>query len=208
MLDPTLFPIFLAGAVALALTPGPDMAFTLATAASRGSRAGLAAAAGIITGGAIWTVLAAAGLAALLATMEHALLVVRYAGAAYLLYLAWKTLRHLDAPMEAQGAGSAMRAFRRGLMTNLLNPKIGLFFLAFLPQFTNADLSPVWLQMLVLGGIFFVIGTVVLTVVALTAGRAQRILGRSATARRLLNGLSATAFGGLGLRLILVDDAA
>ena len=208
MLDPTLFPIFLAGAVALALTPGPDMAFTLATAASRGSRAGLAAAAGIITGGTIWTVLAAAGLAALLATMEHALLVVRYAGAAYLLYLAWKTLRHLDAPMEAQGAGSAMRAFRRGLMTNLLNPKIGLFFLAFLPQFTNADLSPVWLQMLVLGGIFFVIGTVVLTVVALTAGRAQRILGRSATARRLLNGLSATAFGGLGLRLILVDDAA
>ncbi|WP_291843676.1 LysE family translocator [Maricaulis sp.] len=208
MLDPALVPIFLAGAVALALTPGPDMAFTLATAASRGPKAGLAATAGIITGGAIWTLLAAAGLAALLATVDHALLVVRYAGAAYLLYLAWKTFRHLDAPMEARSAASVARAFRRGLMTNLLNPKVGLFFLAFLPQFTNAELSPVWLQMLVLGGIFFAIGSLVLTVVALTAGRARIMLGRSATARRLLNGLSATAFGGLGLRLILVDDAA
>ena len=158
-------------------------------------------------GGAIWTVLAAAGLAALLATAEHALTVIRYAGALYLLYLAWKTLRHLDAPLESRGARSSWRAFRRGLVTNLLNPKIGLFFLAFLPQFTNAELSPVWLQMLVLGGIFFSIGTGVLIIVALAAGQAQAWLAGSRTARRALNGLSATAFGGLGLRLILVDDA-
>jgi len=208
MLDFSLFPIFLAGAAVLALSPGPDMAFTLATAASRGPRAGLAATAGIITGGAIWTGLAAAGLAALLATIEHALLVIRYAGAAYLLYLAWKALRNLDAPIEARSARNAGRAFRRGLTTNLLNPKIGLFFLAFLPQFTNPDLSPVWLQMLILGGIFFSIGTGVLVMVALAAGQAQRLLGASPTARRVLNGLSATAFAGLGLRLILVDDAA
>ncbi len=208
MLDPDLFPVFLVGATALALAPGPDMAFTLATAASRGRGAGLAAAAGIITGGAIWTVLAAAGLAALLATAEQALIVVRYAGAGYLLYLAWQTLRRLDAPLETRGARDSWRAFRRGLVTNLLNPKIGLFFLSFLPQFTNADLSPVWLQMLALGGIFFSIGTGVLIAVALAAGQAQTWLAGSRNARRTLNGLSATAFGGLGLRLILADDTA
>ena len=93
-------------------------------------------------------------------------------------------------------------------MTNLLNPKVGLFFLAFLPQFTNPELSPVWLQMLVLGGIFFAIGTAVLTAVALAAGQAQAWLAGSRNARRVLNGLSATAFGGLGLRLLLIDDAA
>jgi threonine/homoserine/homoserine lactone efflux protein len=208
MLDPDLFPIFLVGAIALALTPGPDMAFTIATAASRGRRAGLAAMAGIITGGAIWTVLAAAGLAALLTTAEQALTVVRYLGAGYLLYLAWVTLRKLDAPLEARSAQTVSRAFRRGLVTNLLNPKVGLFFLAFLPQFTNPELSPVWLQMLVLGGIFFAIGTAVLTAVALAAGQAQAWLAGSRNARRVLNGLSATAFGGLGLRLLLIDDAA
>jgi len=208
MLDTSLFPIFLTGAVFLALAPGPDMAFTLATAASRGPKAGLAATAGIVTGGAIWTVLAAAGLAALLATAEHALLAIRYAGAGYLLFLAWKTLRNIDAPIEAASARNAGRAFRRGLTTNLLNPKVGLFFLAFLPQFTNPDLSPLWLQMLLLGGIFFLIGTAVLILVALAAGQVQRLLGASPTAKRVLNGLSATAFASLGLRLILVDDVA
>lgn len=207
MLDLTLFPIFLAAATALVLTPGPDMAFTLATAASRGPKAGLGAVAGIVTGGLVWTIAAAAGLAALVAASEHALTVVRYAGAAYLIWLAWKTLRALDAPLEAEGAQSAGRAFRRGLVTNLLNPKIGLFFLALLPQFTNAQIGPVWLQMLLLGLIFFALGALVLTAVALAAGAARDRLAASKTSRRVLNGFAATAFGGLGLRLIFSGNA-
>jgi threonine/homoserine/homoserine lactone efflux protein len=208
MLDLSLFPLFLVAGLALALTPGPDMAFTLATAAARGTRAGLGAVAGIITGGLVWTVAAAAGLAALVAASDHALTVVRYAGAAYLIWLAIKTLRALDKPMEAEGARDAGRAFRQGLTTNLLNPKIGLFFLALLPQFTNAEIGPVWLQMLVLGLIFFVMGTVVLVCVALAAGAARDRLARSANTRRVLNGLAATAFGGLGLRLIFSGNTA
>lgn len=208
MLDPQLFPLFLAGAIALAFTPGPDMAFTLATAASRGPRAGLGAVAGIVTGGAIWTLAASLGLAALVATSEHALNVVRYAGAAYLLWLAIQTLRHLDEAPAGRASQNAWRAFRRGLTTNLLNPKIGLFFLAFLPQFTNPEIGPVWLQMLTLGGIFFGIGTLILIAVALAAGAAQSLLTESKTWRRALNGIAATAFGGLGLRLLFSGDAA
>ena len=208
MLDPQLFPVFLAGATALALSPGPDMAFTLATSASRGPRAGLGAVAGIAIGGAIWTVAAALGLAALVATSDRALDVVRYAGAAYLIWLAIQAVRNLDSAPAGHASRSASRAFRRGLTTNLLNPKIGLFFLAFLPQFTNPEISPVWLQMLVLGGIFFAIGTSVLITVALAAGAAQARLARSRTWRRVLNGLAATAFGTLGLRLLFLRDAA
>ena len=207
MLDLSLFPLFLAAGIALALTPGPDMAFTLATAASRGPRAGLGAVAGICTGGLVWTIAAAGGLAALIAASDHALTAVRYAGAAYLIWLGWKTFRSLDAPIEAEGAGSAARAFRRVLVTNLLNPKIGLFFLALLPQFTNAELGPVWLQMLTLGLVFFAIGGVVLTVIVFAAGAAQQQLKSSRISRRVLNGIAATAFGGLGLRLIFSGNA-
>lgn len=208
MVDPQLFPVFLAGATALALSPGPDMAFTLATAASRGPRAGLGAVAGIAIGGALWTIAAALGLAALVATSDRALDVVRYAGATYLLWLAIQTIRNLDAAPSGHASQSAWRAFRRGLTTNLLNPKIGLFFLAFLPQFTNPEIGPVWLQMLILGGIFFCVGTGVLIAVALAAGAAQKKLMRSRAWRRALNGLAATAFGGLGLRLLFLRDAA
>ncbi len=208
MLDWSLFPLFLVAGLALALSPGPDMAFTLATAASRGPRAGLGAVAGIITGGLIWTLAAAAGLAALVATSEHALTIVRYAGGVYLIWLAIRTVRALDAPMNAKGARDAWQGFRQGLMTNLLNPKIGLFFLALLPQFTNPEIGPVWLQMLELGLIFFAMGTIVLTVVALAAGAARDRLARSATSRRVLNGLAATAFGGLGLRLLFSGNTA
>ena len=208
MLDWSLFPLFLAAGLALALSPGPDMAFTLATAASRGPRAGLGAVAGIITGGLIWTLAAAAGLAALVATSEHALTIVRYAGGAYLVWLSIRTFRALDAPMKAEGARDAWHGFRQGLMTNLLNPKIGLFFLALLPQFTNPEIGPVWLQMLELGLIFFAMGTIILTIIALAAGAARDRLARSATSRRVLNGLAATAFGGLGLRLLFSGNTA
>ncbi|MGK0266240.1 MAG: threonine/homoserine/homoserine lactone efflux protein [Maricaulis sp.] len=90
----------------------------------------------------------------------------------------------------------------RGLLTNLLNPKIGMFFLPFLPQFTNAGIGPIWIQMPLLGAIFFAMGTIMLICVALAAGAAQASLARSLSLRRGLNALAATAFGGLGLRLI------
>ncbi|MBR9824970.1 MAG: LysE family translocator [Alphaproteobacteria bacterium] len=206
MLDPELLPVFVLGAAALAVTPGPDMMFTLATAAARGRPAGLGAVAGIISGGLIWTVASALGLAALVAANPHSLMIVRYAGAAYLIWLAYRTFRSLNALPEGEAASDLISAFRRGFVTNLLNPKIGLFFLAFLPQFTNTEIGPIWLQMLLLGAIFFAIGTLVLIIVALAAGAARDHLARSPQWRRRLNALAGTAFGGLGLRLLFTGN--
>lgn len=207
MLDTNLFPVFLAGAAALAVTPGPDMMFTLATAAARGRAAGLAAVAGIVSGGLVWTLASALGLAALVSANPNSLTLVRFAGGAYLLWLAWKTFRTLDTLPAGDAAAGVIPAFRRGFITNLLNPKIGLFFLAFLPQFTNAELGPVWAQMLVLGLIFFSIGTLVLIIVTLAAGAARERLVHSPRWRQRLNGLAGMAFGGLGLRLLLTGNS-
>lgn len=207
MIDLQLFPVFLAGAIALAIAPGPDMTFTLATAASQGRLAGLAAAAGIMTGGAFWVGATALGLAALLAASDNALTLVRWAGGAYLLFLAVQTLRHIDELPAANPARRLSSAYRRGFLTNLFNPKIGLFFMAFLPQFTNAAIGPVWLQIVILGTIFFAIGSAVLVAVALAAGAARNLLVRSRFWRRALGALAATTFAALGLRLLWMRNA-
>ena len=207
MIDWTVFPLFLAGALALAVTPGPDMAFVLATSASKGGRAGLVAASGVAAGSLFWILASTAGLTALLAASEHALLVVRWVGGAYLIYLAIQAMRHLGDAPKGRPAGTLSAAFRRGLMTNLLNPKVGLFFIAFLPQFTNPDIGPAWLQIITLGVLFSAMGTSVLIVVAFSAGAVRERLLTSLTWRRVLNGIAATAFGALGLRLIWSRDA-
>ena len=170
MFDPQTFLLFLAGALLLNITPGPDMAFTLATSAKSGPRAGLAAAAGVGTGAFVWAVLTAAGLAALLAASEHALTAIRIAGGAYLLYLAVKTYRQRHEAHDAKGAAGFAKAFRAGALTNLLNPKVGLFYLAFLPSFADPAAGPVWLQILALGTVFSVSGALVLAAVAFAAG--------------------------------------
>ena len=207
MIDISVLPLFLAGAIALAIAPGPDMVFTMASAAAQGWRGGLAAAAGIITGGLFWVAATALGLAALLATSEHALTAIRWIGGAYLIFLAIQTVRHIDDTPKVDAAKRLSSAYRRGLLTNLLNPKIGLFFIAFLPQFTNPDIGPVWIQIVILGLIFFSIGSCILLIIAFSAGAARDRLIRSKTWRRALNGIAATAFGALGLRLLLARDA-
>jgi len=179
------------------------MAFTLATSAKGGSRAGLATALGVGAGALVWAAVTAAGLAALLAASAHALTVIRLAGGAYLIYLAYRTFRHRGAELEAAGARRMSAAFRSGALTNLLNPKVGLFYLAFLPGFTEPSAGPVWLQIFVLGAIFSLSGAGVLAIVALIAGRVRGRLAQSRSLRVRLNTLSAGVFGSLGAYLIL-----
>lgn len=202
LIDPAQFGIFLAGALLLNITPGPDMAFTLASAARGGVRAGLAAALGVGAGSLGWAVLTAGGLAALLAASAEAMTVIRAAGGAYLLYLAWRSWRSRRAFREAAGAGGLISAFRAGVFANLFNPKVGLFFLAFLPTFANAELGPVWRQTLFLGALFSLSGTLVLFGVALAGGALSNRLARSERLRVSLNSVAAFAFAALGLRLI------
>ena len=202
MIDGSMLYLFLAGALVLNFTPGPDMAFTLATSARAGARAGLAAAAGVGAGSLGWAILTAAGLAALLAASEHALTVIRIAGGAYLLYLAVRTFQNRRQMMQSKGGAGIAQAFRAGALTNLFNPKVGLFYLAFLPSFTDAAAGPVWFQILALGSIFSFTGALVLALVALIAGSARSLLTQSERFRVALNMIAATVFGALGLHLL------
>lgn len=202
MIDLSTFWLFITGALILNITPGPDMAFTLASATRGGAKSGLAAAAGVGLGSLVWAALTAAGLAALLAASEHAFTLIRVAGGCYLIFLAVRTFLAQDEMHEATGAASTAAAFRSGALTNLFNPKVGLFFLAFLPTFANPEIGPVWLQTLALGAIFSFSGFCVLAIVAFAAGSLRDRLARSRRLRLTLNMIAATAFGALGLRLL------
>ncbi|MEO1603277.1 MAG: LysE family translocator [Pseudomonadota bacterium] len=191
---------FIGASILLYLTPGADMMFTIASGAAGGPRAGLAAAAGISLGVLLHVVLAAAGLGALVTAYPLAYDAIRYAGAAYLLYLAismW--LADPDASPVA-GAARMRRAFGRGFLTNILNPKVGLFVLAFLPQFADPAIGPVWQQILILGAILGLGGLLTDGLIGLLAGTFAAWLTRSA---RIMNRIAAAVFGGLAARLAL-----
>ncbi len=196
------FFLFLAGAFLLNITPGPDMAFTLASAVKGGARAGSAAALGVGTGAFAWAIATAAGLAALLAASQHALTVIRIAGGCYLIFLAIQTYRHRRELIDTRGAERTISAFRAGFLTNLLNPKVGLFYIAFLPAFTDPAVGSVWKQALILGAVFSLSGTLVLIGVAAGAGALRRRLANSVRLRSRVRTASALVFGGLGLNLI------
>jgi len=180
---------------------GPDMTFVLAQAAHRGTRAGLAAALGIGAGTIFHMTLAAFGLAALFAAWPLAFDIVRYAGAAYLLWIAIGMLRrppHLSPPDVMQ---SVHTAFRQGVLTNVFNPKIAIFFIAFLPQFVVQGAGPAWLQILLLGIAFDISGTTVNCVVALGGGKLAGRLRRTPAVGKILGWISASVMLGLALRL-------
>lgn len=195
----TTLAAFLVGALVLNLTPGSDVLFATASGIQGGPRAGAAAGLGVGIGGIFHTCLTAFGLGALVAAHPGALDIVRWFGAAYLLYIAWKSWRVATMrPSETQGALRPVDAFRRAVVTNVMNPKVMLFMLAYLPQFTDPAIGPVWQQMLILGGIVFFTGTLITMAYGATAGW----LG-SRLARRLgiLNRVAAVLFGGLAAKL-------
>jgi threonine/homoserine/homoserine lactone efflux protein len=187
---------YLAAAVALILTPGPDTAFVLGQAVGAGRAAGVRAALGVAAGVCCHTVAAAVGLAALLGTAPALYDLVRLAGAVYLAVLGVRMLR---------GAGGfdpdvkTTDGFRRGLLTNLLNPKVAVFFLAFLPQF-GAGLDLLWL-----GTAYALITAVYLGGVALAAGRVRTVLASTRTRRWLGRGAGGAtlALAGLAVRDVL-----
>ena len=202
MPDPNLFLLFMAGALALNITPGPDMTFVLAQAAHRGTRAGVAAALGIGTGTLFHMTLAAFGLAALFAAWPIAFDIVRYAGAAYLVWIAIGMIRNPPHLSSASGEGNGVRtAFRQGVVTNIFNPKVAIFFIAFLPQFVVKSAGPAWLQILVLGICFDISGTLVNCAVAFGSGKLAVRLKANPLIGKILGWISASVMLGLAVRL-------
>jgi threonine/homoserine/homoserine lactone efflux protein len=199
------FLLFAAAALALNLTPGPDMTFVLAQAAHRGTRAGIAAALGGSAGALCHTTLAAFGLAALLKAFPLAFDIVRYAGAVYLVVIAIGMIRHPPHSHTATAEASTHQAFRQGLLTNVLNPKVAIFFLSLLPQFVTANGSPAWSQFMVLGLWFCLSGTTVSVLVALSGGTLAERLKRNPLIGRVMGWISASVMLGLALRLAVSE---
>ncbi len=190
---------FMAASLVMYLTPGDDMMFTIASGISGGPKAGFAATVGVAFGLIAHITLAAAGLAVLIAASPTALLVIRYAGAAYLVVLAYQAWTAKPVSDEVEGRANILRAVRRGFLTNILNPKIILFILAFLPQFTTAEAGPIWQQIVILGVMFATGGFLVVSMIGLSAG----IVGaKLKQATGILNKIAAVIFGGLAAKLV------
>ncbi len=198
------FALFLTAALALNLAPGPDMLYVSTRSLTQGRRAGIISAFGIAAGSVVHTVLIASGLAALLHAVPIAYDIVRYAGAAYLIWLGIQALRSdgTNALSLSLLPANEWAIFRQGMITNLLNPKVALFFLAFLPQFTDPTRGSVAWQIVLLGCLFNISGTIVNVAVACLASSARRWLqgGRVDRAFRWLTG---SVFIALGVRLAL-----
>ena len=200
--------LFMAAALALNVTPGPDMLYVIARSSGEGRSAGIASAFGIALGCLVHVAALAAGLSALLTHVPSAYHVIRIAGAIYLAYLGIRALTSSAAWATAplQPARSAGAIVLQGCVTNILNPKVALFFLAFLPQFVRPDGWAPGLQVVALGLLFNVSGTFVNLVVAVAASRATGWLRANQATAMWLQRATGVVFLGLGMRLALVRD--
>lgn len=208
-MDLTLVMAFAGAALLLSLAPGPDMIYVVANAIGGGRRAGVLAALGMSAGLVVHTTAAALGLGALLQAAPGVLDAVRIMGAVFLAYLAvtaWRRSRHdADGRPVRVTRQSRRKVFLMALLTNLANPKVVLFYLAFLPQFLTRGPAawPATTQLLLLGLIFIVIGLAVDASAGLLAGAlSERVFGRAAV-RSWLERASAVLFGGLAARLVI-----
>jgi threonine/homoserine/homoserine lactone efflux protein len=201
--------LFLVASALLTIAPGPDIVYVLTRGISQGVKAGFAAALGFATGCIFHTVLAAVGIAALIRSSEVAFNAVRYAGAAYLIWIGIQALRHRSS-FSVEGAADVRALgtiYRQSVIGNILNPKVTLFFLAFLPQFVNMRAGHVGWQMALLGAIFMVQTVVIFGAVASFSGWIGAWIRRQPAIGQRLNVFAGLTFIALGIRVALPDIA-
>jgi len=201
--------LFVAASTLLAIAPGPDVVYVLTRGISQGPKAGLAAALGFASGCVFHTLLAALGIAALIRSSDWAFDLVRYAGAAYLAWIGIQALRH-RAAFSIEGAADAKALaviYKQSVIGNMLNPKVTLFFLAFLPQFVDTTAGHVEWQMALLGVVFMGVTIVVFGAVALFSGWIGAWVRRKPVIGERLNVFAGITFIALGIRVALPDVA-
>jgi threonine/homoserine/homoserine lactone efflux protein len=203
-MSPEILAVFFATACLLALTPGPDNLFVLSQALAFGARAGLLVTLGLCSGLVGHTALVAAGVAAVIAASSLGLWLIKTGGAVYLLYLAWQSWFAAD-QASIQGEAQPLsggRLYRRGIVMNLTNPKVSLFFIAFLPQFISPQGMPVEYQVVVLGGLFILSTLLVFGAIALLSGYFHaRVIASSSVKKILMNRLVSLVFVALAVNL-------
>ncbi|MCK7472250.1 MAG: LysE family translocator [Desulfomicrobium escambiense] len=198
---------FLGASLALTIAPGPDNTFIVAQGISRGRKAAIVTALGMCGGISVHTTAAALGISALLYSSATAFQILKFAGAGYLLFLAWRALKEQQIllPQGATDGRSFGSLFRRGFVMNVINPKVALFFLAFLPQFVSPGSESASLQMFLLGLLFMAQGVVVFSVIGWLSGSVGHVILKRPRIARWFGWLTAGVFASLGIRLALAQ---
>ncbi len=207
MIDPTTLLTYTAIVLGFVFIPGPATLLTIARATSSGTRVGIATGAGIAAGDILHTVMAIIGLSAIIATSALLFTVIKYAGAAYLIYLGLRAIFE-KTPLNVTGNTlpiTARRAFREAMLAEVLNPKTALFFLAFLPQFVDPVAGMVALQLTTLGVIFVMLGLLSTVIFAVSAGGLGHFLRRNPTVLKWQGKIVGSIYCALGLRLALQE---
>jgi len=205
MIDLSTLIAYVAVVLGFVFIPGPATLLTIARATSSGTKVGIATGAGIAAGDIFHTVMAMLGISAIIATSATLFSIVKYIGAAYLVYLGIRAIIEKTPADPAAGALaiSADKAFRQAVLTEVLNPKTALFFLAFLPQFVRPENGTVMLQLAVLGIVFVVLGLFSTIVFAVSAGRLGSFLRRNPTVLKWQGKVVGGIYCALGVRLAL-----
>jgi threonine/homoserine/homoserine lactone efflux protein len=204
--DPAVLLPFALAVVVIALTPGPDMTFFIGRTLAQGRAAGLAAMAGASTGILVHTMLVALGLSALIVAAPSLFLALKVAGALYLAFLAVQAIRHgsaLTLPDQPAPRASLAATWASGLAINLLNPKIVLFFMTFLPQFVRADDPHAAAQLITLGLLFIVIALSITVPMILAADRVAATLRGAPRIARAMDWIFASVFAAFAAHLLL-----
>ncbi len=199
--------MFAAASILLALAPGPDNIFVMTQSMLFGRLAGFIIITGLCTGLLFHTTLVSLGVAAVFQTSQFAFSILKYAGAIYLLYLAYGALRASASTPDISGAArpTARELYRRGIIMNITNPKVSIFFIAFLPQFTDPAKGSITVQMFLLGLIFIFCTIAVFGLICQLASVLGSLLKRSVNAQRVMNVISGMIFAALALRLALAN---
>ena len=210
-LDPTLLSAYLVVSVTLAVSPGPDFMYVLANGLKHKTKGAVAAVLGIAAGSLFHSIIAAMGISVLIKALPGAFEIIKILGAVYLLYLGLNALKDFYTSCRRKDEANAfsevtsselnlLQIFKQGLITNILNPKMIIFFISLLPQFVNPDLGYVGLQIFTLGGIHNLIGSIFLIFIGVGSGNAAAFLAKSSFGR-YLDLVAGLFFVGLAIRL-------
>lgn len=207
MIPPDVLVVFFFASVVLALTPGPDNIFVLTQSALSGPRAGVVVTFGLCTGLVVHTTAVALGVAVIIQTSVVAFTALKIAGAIYLVYLAWQAFRAGTSKLPGNDAPAIplRRLYVRGIVMNVTNPKVSIFFLAFLPQFADPQRGSLVIQIFLLGAVFALSTILVFGAVAFFAGKVGQWLTSSNRAQRVLNRVAGAVFILLAANLLIAE---
>lgn len=204
-MEPNNLIYFLTAAIMLTILPGPDMLFVIVQSITLGRKAGITVALGLCTGLIVHTIAAAFGISLVIYNSEIGFTVLKYLGVVYLLYLAFMSLREKNVLLTNGIKIDKIRLYRKGILMNLLNPKVLLFFLAFLPQFVNQESDNISLQMIFYGLLFIIQALIIFSIVSILAGKISEKIFTNSTFSKYIKWLKFSILLFIGISLIFVN---